>query len=79
MSRSFDDSTDRDPRRRVVITGMGAITPVGHTAAETWEALKAGRSGISRYTYFDVPPGSCGIAGDPVSYTHLTLPTTPYV
>ena len=64
MSRSFDDSTDRDPRRRVVITGMGAITPVGHTAAETWEALKAGRSGISRYTYFDVPPGSCGIAGD---------------
>jgi 3-oxoacyl-[acyl-carrier-protein] synthase II len=64
MSRAPNDSTDRDPRRRVVITGMGAITPVGHTAAETWEALKAGRSGISRHTYFDVPLGSCGIGGD---------------
>lgn len=39
--------------RRVVITGMGAITPVGLSAPETWDALAAGRSGIGEIEAFD--------------------------
>ncbi|MBX3014652.1 MAG: beta-ketoacyl-ACP synthase II [Caldilineaceae bacterium] len=38
---------------RVVITGMGAITPLGHSVEETWQALIAGKSGIDRITRFD--------------------------
>ena len=34
--------------RRIVITGMGALSPLGNSVAETWEGMKAGRSGISR-------------------------------
>jgi len=64
MNRPVNDSTSRNPHQRVVITGMGAITPVGHTVAETWDALKAGRSGIARITVFDPTPFSCQIAGE---------------
>lgn len=39
--------------KRVVITGLGAITPLGKTKAETWEALKAGKSGAGPITQFD--------------------------
>ena len=39
--------------RRVVITGIGAITPVGLTAHESWDALVAGKSGIGEITAFD--------------------------
>ena len=39
--------------RRVVVTGLGAITPVGNNVAETWEALKAGKNGIAPITLFD--------------------------
>ena len=39
--------------RRVVVTGLGAVTPLGHTAAETWEAMKAGKNGIGPITSFD--------------------------
>ncbi len=39
--------------KRVVVTGLGAITPVGHTAAETWDALLAGVSGAGPITLFD--------------------------
>jgi 3-oxoacyl-[acyl-carrier-protein] synthase II len=39
-----------------VVTGLGAVTPVGHSAAETWQALVAGRSGVARITLFD--PGA---------------------
>ncbi|MDR7519396.1 MAG: beta-ketoacyl-ACP synthase II [Armatimonadota bacterium] len=41
------------PRGEVVVTGLGAVTPVGLTAAETWQALCAGRSGVGRITLFD--------------------------
>jgi 3-oxoacyl-[acyl-carrier-protein] synthase II len=41
-------------RRRVVITGMGALTPLGNTVAQTWEGLCAGKSGIAPLTHFDV-------------------------
>lgn len=40
-------------RRRVVVTGMGAVTPVGNTVAEYWEGLVAGKSGADYITRFD--------------------------
>lgn len=40
-------------KRRVVVTGMGAVTPVGNSVATTWEALTAGRSGVTPITKFD--------------------------
>lgn len=48
MNKPASGSTGRNPHQRVVITGMGALTPVGHTVTETWESLKAGRSGVAR-------------------------------
>ncbi|MEY4640263.1 MAG: hypothetical protein RLZZ227_257 [Pseudomonadota bacterium] len=41
-------------RRRVVVTGIGAITPLGNTVDDTWKALCEGRSGIAPITHFDV-------------------------
>lgn len=64
MNEPLVAPTTRNPHQRVVITGMGAITSVGHTAAETWEALKAGRSGIARTTLLDVEEWPCKIAGE---------------
>lgn len=49
--------------RRVAITGLGAVTPVGNTAASTWAALCAGRSGIRRLTTFDASTFPVRIAG----------------
>ena len=40
-------------KRRVVITGMGAVTPLGNTVEETWAGIKAGKSGIGPITHFD--------------------------
>ena len=42
-----------DSRRRVVITGLGAITPVGHDVPSTWDALLAGKSGAGPITIFE--------------------------
>lgn len=39
--------------RRVVVTGLGAVTPIGNTVKETWENLKAGKCGIGPITQFD--------------------------
>ncbi len=50
--------------RRVVITGIGAVTPCGNSAAETWSALIAGRSGIGRITRFDPTGCTAQIAGE---------------
>ncbi len=50
--------------RRVVITGLGAVSPVGNSAAETWAALAAGRSGITRITRFDATGCNAQIAGE---------------
>ncbi len=51
-------------RRRVVVTGLGAISPVGNTVREAWENLVAGKSGVSRVTRFDPSRLSCQIAGE---------------
>lgn len=42
--------------KRVVITGRGAITPIGNTIGESWEGIKAGKCGIGKITSFDVEP-----------------------
>ena len=42
-----------DKERRVAVTGLGAITPLGNSVSETWEALKAGKNGIGEITAFD--------------------------
>ncbi len=46
-------STTMNGRRRVVITGMGAVTPLGNSVAETWDNLLAGRSGAAAIQQFD--------------------------
>ena len=43
----------REIRPRIVITGLGAITPLGNSVQETWEGLVAGRSGVGPITTFD--------------------------
>jgi 3-oxoacyl-[acyl-carrier-protein] synthase II len=60
-------------RKRVVVTGVGAITPIGNTGAEFWSGLVAGRSGIRRITQFDPSQHTSQIAGevegfDPLDY-----------
>ncbi len=49
---------------RVVITGMGAVTPVGNNVEEVWNSLIQGRSGISKITKFDVTDYPVTIAGE---------------
>jgi 3-oxoacyl-[acyl-carrier-protein] synthase II len=51
-------------RRRVVVTGLGLVSPVGNTVAEGWANLLAGRSGIDTITKFDTTGFSCNIAGE---------------
>lgn len=50
--------------RRVAVTGLGAITPVGNDAASTWESLVAGRSGIGPITNFDASSYPVRIAAE---------------
>ncbi len=50
--------------RRVVITGIGAMSPLGNDLQSTWEGLKAGKSGIGRITLTDPEPYACKIAGE---------------
>jgi 3-oxoacyl-[acyl-carrier-protein] synthase II len=51
-------------RRRVVVTGLGCISPVGNTVSEAWSNLIAGQSGIGPITRFDATAMSCKIAGE---------------
>ena len=51
-------------RRRVVVTGLGAVTPVGIGVAETWQNIVAGKSGIGRITRFDPSAFACQVAGE---------------
>jgi 3-oxoacyl-[acyl-carrier-protein] synthase II len=51
-------------RRRVVVTGLGCISPVGNTVAAAWSSLLAGQSGIAPITRFDAAALSCRIAGE---------------
>jgi 3-oxoacyl-[acyl-carrier-protein] synthase II len=51
-------------RKRVVVTGVGAITPIGNTPAQYWEGLASGRNGIGNITLFDASRHACRIAGE---------------
>lgn len=51
-------------RRRVVVTGLGCVSPVGNTVDDAWANLLAGRSGIDLITRFDASSFACKIAGE---------------
>lgn len=51
-------------RKRVVVTGVGAITPIGNTATEYWDGLLSGRNGIDNITLFDASSHDCRFAGE---------------
>ena len=51
-------------RRRVVVTGLGLVSPVGNTVAEGWANIVAGRSGIANITRFDASGFACKFAGE---------------
>ncbi|HNE73093.1 MAG TPA: beta-ketoacyl-ACP synthase II [Giesbergeria sp.] len=51
-------------RRRVVVTGLGCISPVGNTVGDAWANLLAGQSGIDHITKFDASTFACKIAGE---------------
>lgn len=50
--------------RRVVVTGLGAVTPIGNTAAESWEAAKKGTCGIGPITHYDASASRVRIAAE---------------
>jgi 3-oxoacyl-[acyl-carrier-protein] synthase II len=54
----------RSRERRVVVTGLGCVSPVGNTIADAWGALIEGKSGIATITKFDATPFSTRFAGE---------------
>ncbi|WP_353153021.1 beta-ketoacyl-ACP synthase II [Herminiimonas fonticola] len=54
----------RSSKRRVVVTGLGCVSPVGNTVADAWNAILAGQSGIATITKFDATPFSTHFAGE---------------
>ena len=63
--------------RRVVITGIGVVSPVGNDLETFWKSLKEGRSGISRYAAFDAEKFDCKIAGEVRGYDPVPFYKTP--
>ena len=59
--------------RRVVVTGVGLVSPLGIGTAANWEALCAGRSGIGPITHFDAAEFSCRIAGEVKAFDPLAF------
>ena len=51
-------------KRRVVITGMGIVSPIGLDLAENWQSILTGKSGISQITQFDAAGFPATIAGE---------------
>jgi 3-oxoacyl-[acyl-carrier-protein] synthase II len=63
-------------RRRVVVTGLGAVSPLGNDVAANWDALLAGRSGIGPITRFDASGLACRIAGEVKGFDVTTVLST---
>jgi 3-oxoacyl-[acyl-carrier-protein] synthase II len=59
--------------RRIVVTGLGAVTPVGNDVPTLWEALVAGRSGIDHITRFDTSDMEVRIAGEVKGFDPVAL------
>ncbi|MFV0313592.1 MAG: beta-ketoacyl-ACP synthase II [Anaerotignum sp.] len=57
--------------RRVVVTGLGAVTPIGNTVEEFWKGLVAGKNGIDVITRFDVSEGKFQLAAELKDFDHL--------
>lgn len=55
-------------KRRVVVTGMGVVSPVGGDLQNTWQSMLAGRSGVGAITCFDAGDLSCRIAGEAADF-----------
>ena len=58
------EADERRAKRRVVVTGMGAVTPLGLTVDEYWQGLVEGKSGVSKATLCDLSRLSCQIVGE---------------
>ena len=58
-------------RRRVVVTGMGAITPIGNSVEEFWNAVREEKTGFGEITHFDASGYKC------LSRIHISEPTRP--
>lgn len=59
--------------RRVVITGMGAVTPIGNNIAEFWDGLKNGKNGITLITRFDTTESKAKCAGEVKNFDPATV------
>ncbi len=59
--------------RRVVVTGMGAVTPIGHSVAETWQGLRAGVCGVGPITVFDARSFETRIAAEVKNFDFARL------
>ncbi len=59
--------------RRVVITGMGALTPIGNNISEFWEGLKSGKNGIGLITRFDTTESKVKCAGEVKGFDPATV------
>ncbi len=62
-------------RRRVVVTGLGIVCPVGNRVKEAWTNIRAGKSGITRITRFDASPFASQIAGEVKNFDVSTVLT----
>ena len=63
--------------RRVVVTGLGMVSPIGNDVASSWQAALEGKSGIDRITAFDASAFGCQIAGEVKDFDagkYLALP-----
>lgn len=60
-------------RRRVVVTGLGIVCPVGNSVKEAWASIRAGHSGITRITRFDASPFASQIAGEVKNFDVSTV------
>ena len=60
-------------KRRVVITGLGTVNPLGNDVTTTWEAARNGRSGIARITLFDATNYKTQIAGEVKEFDPVAL------
>ena len=59
--------------RRVIVSGIGVICALGHTAGEIWQALLAGKSGVDRITAFDASAFACQIAAEVRNFDPLNF------